>query len=712
MKVALLTMNPWMAPEGTHRPFSLAVWRLKATVPEVDARVFDANDWTVDQWVQALEDYDPDVVAASAYLWSLPTWLAVLERLRRPGRLLVLGGPSARPEMLDLEPWRAARPLLDGLCVGEGEHVLPRLVLGEPLQSIEGMAWFDDGWKRSPPAPRMPMDDLPSPYRMGLVPAGTLGQLETYRGCPMSCDFCQWGVLSPSRQALSTEALVEELRALKALDSPGLFSVDVALNLHGAAFRNLAAAEREVGFLAEKELFCEVYPSKLTEEHLDFLSGTRATVGLGLQSMDAQLMRDRGRPFTLGRFEDVVDRLAGVAKTTVEIIVGLPGSSPELFWKTLEYARQLPVSLRVFEYLVLPDAGLRHVQRDGVDFDPYTLRMNGCTAWPRELYRETLEQVHQMAVESGGWLTHNWPLPTELDTPPAPLGRPIAGPMWAIPDADHEALHRVRPDESLDFPKPIVACPGSDLKPGLLEQVHAGALSGVVVHKLLKPPVCAELVRRLDRLELPRHPLGSRFAGETLGLGLDHAVDGLDDYFADQDRMLPAVRRLFGRRPLDTVLLEVLRRLSHRPVEVPMLRGRPCTPFTVRRLPEGGCIPPHIELEQTTRPPYAELAPLLDGQTVLSFLLVLQPADTGGVLRLHDVGWEDLDDEHWVRGRTRADDLLAKARSKDVPLDVGDLLIFDGGRAFHEVTAVHGERWTVGGFIAGSSDGSTFLTWC
>ena len=64
MKVALLTMNPWMAPEGTHRPFSLAVWRLKATVPDVDARVFDANDWTVDQWVQALEDYDHAALTA------------------------------------------------------------------------------------------------------------------------------------------------------------------------------------------------------------------------------------------------------------------------------------------------------------------------------------------------------------------------------------------------------------------------------------------------------------------------------------------------------------------------------------------------------------------------------------------------------------------------------------------------------------------------
>ena len=729
MRVALLTMNPWSAPDHSHRPFSLAVYRLQATLIaaglDVEVRLFDANDWTIEQWVDALEAYDPHLIGPSAYLWSLPTFLEVCGRLKRndPRRWVVLGGPSARVPMLELEPWQVAGRALDAVCTAEGESVLPEAVKAWPsreaLHQVPGIAWFDDGWTQTAPAERLPMDALASPYRMGLVPHGTLGQIETYRGCPMSCDFCQWGVLSPSREVLSKEALIEEFKALKALGSPGLLSVDVALNLHPRAFRELLAAEREVGFIADTELACEVYPSKLTEEHLELLASTRSTVGIGLQSMDAEMLKGRGRPFQLGRFEAVVERLAKVAKTNVEIIVGLPGTSPELFWKTLDYVRTLPVSVRVFEYLVLPDAGLRHVERNKVVFDPYTLRMASCDTWPEPVWRDTLDRVHDLSIDNGGWLSHNWPLPAERDTPTAPLGRPLAGPMWIFPNAEHEADHRfASPGEAplveRAFPPRFEARPGSDLVEGELDRVHSGDLGGVVVHKLLSPALCSQLVRRLQVLPVERHPLGDRFAGETLGLGLDHASADLRDYFAQNRRTLPQLTRLFGKLPLQDLFLQVFQRLSKRPVALAQINGQDATPFTVRHLPDTGCIPPHIELEQTMRPPYARLAPKLDGDTVMSFLLMLQPANEGGRLRLHDLQWNELGDEDWVRGRTRLQPLLTGRRHHDVELNAGDLLVFDGGRWCHEVTPVEGggERWTAGGFLAGSADGEQFWMWC
>ena len=45
--------------------------------------------------------------------------------------------------------------------------------------------------------------------------------------------------------------------------------------------------------------------------------------------------------------------------------------------------------------------------------------------------------------------------------------------------------------------------------------------------------------------------------------------------------------------------------------------------------------------------------------------------------------------------------------------EVGDLLVFDAGRHFHRVTPVMGARprWTLGGFVALSRDGSCFFVW-
>jgi radical SAM superfamily enzyme YgiQ (UPF0313 family) len=38
------------------------------------------------------------------------------------------------------------------------------------------------------------MSKIPSPYAMGLIRTGAVAYLETYRGCPLNCRFCEWGV--------------------------------------------------------------------------------------------------------------------------------------------------------------------------------------------------------------------------------------------------------------------------------------------------------------------------------------------------------------------------------------------------------------------------------------------------------------------------------------------------------------------------------------
>jgi hypothetical protein len=115
-------------------------------------------------------------------------------------------------------------------------------------------------------------------------------------------------------------------------------------------------------------------------------------------------------------------------------------------------------------------------------------------------------------------------------------------------------------------------------------------------------------------------------------------------------------------------------------------------------------------MEQTLRPPYARLAPKLDGR-MMSFFLLLQPADEGGHLRIHDLHWDELSEDDWSNDRTHLGPLLQGRRSHDVELGVGDLLLFDGGRWSHEVTPVQGNRWTAGGFMGGTADGEQFWMW-
>src|SRR5690606_36503041 len=137
-------------------------------------------------------------------------------------------------------------------------------------------------------------------------------------------------------------------------------------------FRNLRAAAEETGFFADRHLICEVYPAKVRHEHIDFLAAVGSPlVGVGLQSFDNEVLAHVDRSYDEARFDETLAQLTAVAGVAVEIIMGLPGDTPESFRRTFERARQLPCGLRVYHCVVLPSALMvRAPAHYAMDFDP------------------------------------------------------------------------------------------------------------------------------------------------------------------------------------------------------------------------------------------------------------------------------------------------------------------------------------------------------
>ncbi len=454
-RIAILAMNPW-ADEGKFQPFSYGAYRNAAaacaerSLGDVDVRVYDTHGWPLDRWVDEVLAFDPDVVGCSSYVWSTPTFytLAIELKARSPRIKIVFGGPSARPEMLALEPYSAATRCIDALVIGEGEASFPALLRAwrddRPAASVPGLA-VPDGDRFVRTAKRDPIPDLdaiPTPHQLGLAPRGVTAHMEPFRGCPMSCMFCQWGV-QDGRRSMSRTAIEAELRAFKKSEATGLYLVDAGLNLNKRAFRALQEAEAEVGFIRDTELACEVYPAFLEQEHLEFLANTRAYAGLGLQSLDGNLLKNLDRPFDRKRFEKVVESICDVAQTTVELIVGLPGDTPEQFRRTFEQVRRLPCGLRVYHCLVLPDALLTRAPPSyKLDFDPITLEMRSCLGWSREDLMRTFDFLTEEVDKHGGTWTRYFPRPVEAQDLSYHIGRPIGSSMWMFPHAAHEEHHR------------------------------------------------------------------------------------------------------------------------------------------------------------------------------------------------------------------------------------------------------------------------------
>ncbi|HXE71503.1 MAG TPA: cobalamin-dependent protein [Candidatus Nitrosotenuis sp.] len=151
-----------------------------------------------------------DVVGFSVYVWNERNShrLARALKERNPGCLVVFGGPQVPNRPCD---YFAAHPWVD-LCVhGEGEATFAA-ILREHLKeapdwsSLPGISFHRGGEQvMTRPAPRLASLDFPSPYIAGhfqgflqevarQMPHALLHAcLETTRGCPYSCAFCDWG---------------------------------------------------------------------------------------------------------------------------------------------------------------------------------------------------------------------------------------------------------------------------------------------------------------------------------------------------------------------------------------------------------------------------------------------------------------------------------------------------------------------------------------
>jgi len=184
----------------------------------------------------------------------------------------------------------------------------------------------------------------------------------------------------------------------------GAILVDAGLNLNPHSFRNLREATQRHGFFENRNLICEVYPAKVKKEHIDFLGSIgQALVGIGLQSFDNDVLAHVERSYDEARFEQTMYELKSVAAVAVEIILGLPGDSPENFRRSFERARSLPCALRVYHCVVLPSALMvRAPESDAMDYDPVTLKMRSCLGWTQRQLQAECDFVTRCAERDGG----------------------------------------------------------------------------------------------------------------------------------------------------------------------------------------------------------------------------------------------------------------------------------------------------------------------
>lgn len=192
-------------------PYSVGVvWSYASTFKSIEEN-YDLKE--IIFLKESLEDIiarldNPSVFAVSAYIWNenYNIHLAKAVKDKWPDCKIIVGGPSVpnnNPDFFTKNPW------IDYLIHHEGEisfsGLLRSFVNDIDIMTVPGIS-INVGGKMHTTGPSKRIDDLsgiPSPYTSGLFDdvlqkateqgIKLNGIIETNRGCPFQCTFCDWG---------------------------------------------------------------------------------------------------------------------------------------------------------------------------------------------------------------------------------------------------------------------------------------------------------------------------------------------------------------------------------------------------------------------------------------------------------------------------------------------------------------------------------------
>lgn len=141
---------------------------------------------------------NPNVCLFSNYIWNENYNLLVASEIKKhwPDCLIVFGGPQVDENH---ENFLNRNPFVDSVVIGEGEVSL-HILLNDYLQSKVKSVY--NTYKR------ISLENIPSPYTDNGLLAKIIknnpdlkwaSNMETNRGCPFGCTFCDWGSLTQSK---------------------------------------------------------------------------------------------------------------------------------------------------------------------------------------------------------------------------------------------------------------------------------------------------------------------------------------------------------------------------------------------------------------------------------------------------------------------------------------------------------------------------------
>jgi len=339
-------------------------------VENLQVRKFNLEDFGVcfkpgnylEDFRRKVAEFQPDLIGVTVVEDTWPQAKRLIEAVRDYPAPVIVGGvfPTLAPDI----PMRS--PDVDMICVGEGEYAIielaTRLWRGQDHSTVSNL-WVKKGGQviKNPLNPPIPMDEVPFGdfdlfekerfYRPMQGKIVRMGPIETDRGCPYKCRFCE----APSLVSLyrngtgqyyfrrrSWPKVREEI-----LEYSGKYQVEY-IYFNSETFLAMGEEEFDQFFEMYREIklpfWMQTRIETLNERRirgLEEVNCNRISIGLehGNEEFRSKIV---GKGFSNGRIIEVFKLFnESSIPVTVNNIVGFPGETRELIFDTIELNRQL-----------------------------------------------------------------------------------------------------------------------------------------------------------------------------------------------------------------------------------------------------------------------------------------------------------------------------------------------------------------------------------
>lgn len=363
---------------------------------------------------------NPFIIGFSNYFWNYRynLDLARLIKSKYPECTVIFGGHQVPRDV----SWLEANPFIDILIYSEGEipfkRILDKKLSDDPLDDIPNISFRNADGKIIKCADRCEgVDNYPSPYLNGTfdkllnVYDGLEfnAQLETNRGCPYHCSFCDWCAYDLPMRQFPLDRVKADLKWISehnvsycmCVDSNfGLFERDEEIARFAVDMKKKNGYPDKFGACFAKNKSDRIF--RINKIFND--AGMSKGVSLAFQSMSEEVLRNVSRSnMNKDKLQEQLAMYheAGIP-TYTELILGLPGETLQSFSTGICELLELGQhdSINVFRCEVYPNSTLAdktYMKKFGIKTAVNKLNINHCSI-PDAVFSGGLEYITETST--------------------------------------------------------------------------------------------------------------------------------------------------------------------------------------------------------------------------------------------------------------------------------------------------------------------------